>query len=113
LARNSFPFAAQLQGYMYDEQNQLLDSLFDTSINSNVITGGQLNAQNEVTAPVQSKLYVPVNKAKIDHLKRTRKIRVQSKFIMPPNPPDIKILEQYSMDVNIVAELNYKVGLTN
>lgn len=113
LAKNSFPFAAQLQGYMYDEQDHLLDSLFDTSVNSNVIKGGQLNALNEVTAAIQSKLYVPVNKTKIDHLKRCRKIRVQSKFIMPPNPPDIKILEQYSMDINIVAELNYKVGLTN
>ncbi|MBL7932814.1 MAG: hypothetical protein JNL60_12975 [Bacteroidia bacterium] len=113
LAKNSFPFAAQLQGYMYDENEQLLDSLFDTSVNSNIIREGQLNALNEVTAPTQSKLYVPVNKTKIDHLKRCRQIRVQSKFIMPPNPPDIKILEQYSMDVNIVAELNYRVGLTN
>lgn len=113
LARNNFPFSAKLQGYMYDAQNNLLDSLFDASVNSNVIKAAELNANNEILWPVQSKLYVPVNKTKIEHLKKCRKIRVESKFIMPPNPPDIKILEHYSMDVNIVAELNYRVGLTN
>ncbi len=113
IAKNGFPFSAQLQGYMYDGGGQLLDSLFDTGVNSNVIRGGALNAMNEVTNPLESKLYVPVNRTKIEHLKRCRKIRVESKFIMPLNPPDIRILETYELDVKIVAELNYKVGLTN
>jgi hypothetical protein len=29
---------------------------------------------------------------------------------MPPNPPDIKIYENYKYNVNIVAELNYNVS---
>lgn len=113
LANNGFPFSAQLQGYLFDEQGVLLDSLFDTHVNSNVIQGGTVNAANEVISPRASKIYVPVNRKKIEHLKRCRKIRVESKFVMPPNPPDIKILESYELTVKIVAELNYKVGLTN
>jgi hypothetical protein len=30
---------------------------------------------------------------------------------MPASPPDIKLLENYQFDVNIIAELNYNVGV--
>jgi hypothetical protein len=110
-ANNGFPFTAQLQGYMYDENNQLLDSLFLQG--TNLVEKGVLNGQNEVITPVKSKIYVPVNQSKIENLKKCKTISFVSRFIMPPNPPEMKIFEHYQLEINISAELNYNVGFEN
>jgi hypothetical protein len=110
-ATNGFPFSIKLQGYMYDGQNNILDSLFVPG--SNVIERGSIDYNNIVTSPTFNKLYVPVTKTKIDNLRKCKTIRIVSRFIMPKNPPEMKILENYELDINIVAELNYNVGLGN
>lgn len=106
-ALNGYPFRAQIQGYLMDDQNQVIDSLFLPG--SNFIEKGVTDAQNIVTSPTQSKLTMPIARVRIDNLKRTKTIKLVTYFIMPPNPPDIKIYENYSIDLNIIAELNYNV----
>lgn len=106
---NGFPFAARLQGFMYDSAGVLLDSLFLSG--SNIIDRGQLNTQNEVITPNKSKVFVPINRAKVEHLRKTKRIEFVSDFLLPPNPPDIKILEHYQMEISVIAELNYNVNL--
>jgi hypothetical protein len=54
-----------------------------------------------------------VNQEKIESLKKCKTISFISHFLMPPNPPDIKILEHYQLEINISAELNYNVSLQN
>lgn len=104
---NGYPFKAKLQAYLLDEQNQVIDSLFD--INNNIISNGILDASNVVTVPTLSKLEVPVDKQKIENLKRSKQVRIETYLLMPPNPPDIKIYDNYTISVNIIAELNYRV----
>lgn len=108
-ATNGYPFTAKLQAYMKDEAGVTIDSLFVDG--ANYIQHGTLNAQNEVTEPQYSQLFIPIDKQKIDNLRRCRSLRIVSKFLMPQNPPEIKILEGYEFDVKIVAELNYNVGI--
>jgi hypothetical protein len=108
-ASNSFPFEARLQAYLLDVDKKVIDSLFVPGFNT--IAGGQVDAQNLVTAPAKSKLLLPVDDAKIANLKLCKSIMVVSSFILPPNPPAIDILESYRMDVNIIAEMNYNVGI--
>lgn len=108
-ASNGFPFSVQVQGYMYDSQNNLLDSIFIPG--SNTIERGQLDAQNIVIAPTKSTLYIPMDEEKIAHLKITKKIKTRSYFLMPPNPPEIKLMDTYTLDLKVIAELNYNVGL--
>jgi len=107
-ALNSYPFRAQLQAYLINEQNQVIDSLFTPG--NNFMEKGAVDGQNIVTAATQSKLNVPVTKVRIENLKKTKTIKLVTYFIMPPNPPDIKLYENYSFDINIVAELNYNVN---
>ncbi len=106
-ALNGYPFRAQIQAYLMNDQNQVVDSLFLPG--NNFIEKGVTDAQNIVTSPTQSKITVPVSKVRIDNLKETKTIKLVTYFIMPPNPPDIKIYEHYSIDLNIIAELNYNV----
>jgi hypothetical protein len=106
---NGFPFAAQVQAYMLNENNQVIDSIF--SPNNNSITYGTLNEKNIVTQAAVSKLNIAFDKNKIENLKLTKAIKIKSKVLLPPSPPDIQILEQYEIDVLIVAGLNYKTRL--
>jgi len=108
-ATNGFPFSVQLQGYMIDEKNLVIDSLFVPGANS--IDGGVVNFNNVVVSPTQKKVSIPFSRNKIDNLRKCKKIRVVSRFIMPPNPPDVKILESYEVKINIVANVDYNVGL--
>jgi hypothetical protein len=103
---NGYPFQAKLQAYLLDETGATIDSLLWP--NENVIDRGVLDNQNVVTQPVRSALRIPIGSGKVEKLKRSKKVRIESYFIMPPNPPDIKIYENYSLDVNIIAELNYR-----
>lgn len=106
-AVNGYPFRAEIQAYLINAQNQIIDSLFLPG--SNFLEKGLVDAQNKVTFPTQSKLNVPVTKDRIENLKKAKTIKLLTYFIMPPNPPDIKLYEDYKFDVNIVAELNYNV----
>jgi hypothetical protein len=111
LATNGFPFDVILQAYMYDENKTIIDSLFVPG--SNVIGRGTVNAANEVIAATQKNISIPIDKTKIGHLKLCKQIKVVSRLKMPPNPPEIKLYEKYELKVNIIAELNYNVGINN
>ncbi len=104
-ASNGYPFNAELQAYMLDENKQVIDSLFTPT--NNTLLKGVTDAQNIVTLPTFTKLKVPFTKTKIENLRKTKSLKIITYFRMPPNPPNIKIFENYSFDINIVAELNY------
>jgi hypothetical protein len=104
---NGFPFNAQVQAYMIDENNQIIDSLFIPK--ANTLLKGATDAQNIVTVPTLTKVKASFDKNKIHNLKKTKSLKIITYFFMPPNPPDIKLLENYSIDINIIAELNYNV----
>ncbi|MEO6306197.1 MAG: hypothetical protein ABIP51_23820 [Bacteroidia bacterium] len=106
-AVNGYPFRAEIQAYLIDDQNNTIDSLFYPG--NNFMERGVINAQNVVTSPTVSRLTVPVTTQRIENLKKTKTIKLVTYFRMPSNPPDIKIYENYTFDINIVAELNYNV----
>jgi hypothetical protein len=108
-ATNGFPFTAVLQAYLYDTNNNTLDSLFIPGSNS--IERGTVDANNIVISSTQKRILVPINQTKIENLRKCKTIKIVSKFVMPANPPEIKILEKYEMKINVVAELNYNVAL--
>jgi hypothetical protein len=106
-ASNGYPFKAQIQAYLLDDQMQVVDSLFTPGLN--YLERGQIDAQNVVYLPTRSELRVAIHKTRIEKLKKSKKVKLVTYLLLPPNPPDIKIYEHYSLDVNIVAELNYNV----
>jgi hypothetical protein len=106
-ATNGFPFDAVLQGYVLNEQNQVIDSLF--SVSNNVIARGNLDANYIVTSPNYSKLIVEMDRTKLENLKNCKFIKFVSQFNLPiPQPPDIKIKEGYDMDLILSVDVNYR-----
>lgn len=108
-ASNGYPLDAKFQAYLLDDSGTVIDSLFN--INANTLEKGQINSLNEVVFPTRSRILIPITKNKIASLKRTKSIKIISLFTLPPNPPEIKIYESYVFDINIIAELNYNVGI--
>jgi hypothetical protein len=106
-ASNGYPFNAQLQAYMLDENEKIIDSLFIPT--ANTFLKGITDAQNIVTFPTRTSIKAPFDRNKIQNLKKTKSLKILTYFIMPPNPPDIKLYENYTFDINIIAELNYNV----
>lgn len=106
-ARNGYPFDAELQAYLLDENSTIIDSLF--SSNNNTIAKGIIDAQNIVIAPIASKLYIPFSNSKLQNIKKSKSVKIKTRLLMPPNPPEITIRENYEIEVNIIIDVNYKV----
>ena len=96
-----------LQGYILNEQNQIIDSLF--VLPNNVIKRGNLDVNYLVTSPVFTKIEVPLDENKLENLKSCKFIKFVSQFNMPtPQPPDIKIMESYNLDLILSLDVNYR-----
>lgn len=106
-ATNGYPFEAVLQGYILNEQKQVIDSLFNVPNNS--IARGNIDANYMVLNPVYTKLEISLDKTKLENLKACKHIKFVSQFNMPtPQPPDIKILDKYNLDLILSLDINYK-----
>lgn len=104
-ARNNYPFKAQIQGYMLNEQNQIIDSLFIPG--QNIIESGITDANNNVLSYVDSKLSAVFSKSKIDNLSQCKQIKFVSYLFLPNQPTPIKIKEDSYLDLVVHALLNY------
>lgn len=106
-ARNNFPFNAQVQGYMLNDQNQVIDSLFIPG--QNYITSALTDINNQVLNYVDSKLISSFNTVKIENLKQCKQIKFVSKMYLSNQPTPIKINNNSYLDLQVSANVNYNV----
>lgn len=104
-ARNNYPFKAQVQGYMLNDQGQVIDSLFIPG--QNIIESAITDGSNVVLNYVDSKLEVDFNKDKIVHLTQCKQIKFVSYLYLTNQPTPIKITESSYLDLVVHANLNY------
>lgn len=108
-ARNNYPFRAQVQGYMLNEQNQVIDSLFIPG--QNAINSANTDANNVVLNYVDSKLISSFNRDKIENLKQCKQIKFVSTLYLPNQPTPIKINNNSFLDLIVSANVNYNVNI--
>lgn len=104
-ARNNYPFNAEIQGYMLNEQNQIIDSLFIPGQNN--ISSAITDINNVVLNYVDSKLISSFNNVKIENLKLCKQIKFVSKMFLPNQPTPIKINNSSYLDLLVSANVNY------
>ncbi len=104
-ARNNYPFKARIQGYMLNDQNQIIDSLFIPGQNSVVSAITDIN--NVVLNYVDSKLVASFDKTKIENLMQCKQIKFVSYLYLPNQPTPIKIKDDSYLDLIVSAYLNY------
>lgn len=103
--RNNYSFKTQIQGYMLNEQNQIIDSLFIPG--QNTIEPAISDINNNVLNYVDSKLIADFNKDKINHLTQCKQIKFVSYMFLSNQPTPIKITESSYLDIVVHANLNY------
>ena len=107
-ARNNYPFKAQIQGYMLNDQNQIIDSLFVPG--QNIVESAITDGNNVVLNYVDSKLVASFDKTKIGNLSQCKQIKFVSYLYLPNQPTTpIKINEDSYLDLTVHAYLNYNV----
>ena len=100
---NGFPFEADIQLYMLDENNQIIDSLFTLG----KVAAATLGSNLIVTDSKKSKLPIHVSQAKVNELYETRYMAVVVSFSTASNTQHVKIYNNYSFDVQLVGDFNY------
>lgn len=106
-ARNNYPFSAELQGYMLNDQNQIIDSLFTP--HQNVIDAAITDNTNKVLNYVDTKLQVFIDGIKLENLKKCKQIKFISYLYLPNQPTPIKLTDTSYLDVILSANVNYNV----
>ncbi len=100
---NSYPFKVKLQAYLVDANNNIIDSLLNTN---NTVGMAAVNSNNDVISSAHSLIQVDITKGLIEHLKQSKSIKLVSYAYLPPSPPDVKIYDNYTIDVVITADVN-------
>ena len=109
-AENGFPFTAEAQLYMMDENYSIVDSLISIP---NSILSPTLDANFICVGKQNSKLQIPVDAAKMDLLRATKKMYMKIKFNTAGKPSYVKIYSFYEMHIKLVGDFNYTVGKKN
>lgn len=104
---NGFPFTAEAQLYLMNENSSITDSLIRIP---NVIAAPLLDAYFICIGKTETKLTVPVDAEKLSKLRAAKKMYVKIKFNTTHQPDYVKIYSYYQIDVKVVGDFNYTVG---
>jgi len=104
-AVNNYPFKAKVQGYMLNDLNEVIDSLFVPG--QNIIESAITDVNNVVLNSTNSKLLADFNKDKINHLAQCKQIKFVSFLYLSNQPTPIKITENSYLDLTVHAYVNY------
>jgi len=105
---NGLPLDAGIQIYLLDSKLHITDSLLTPP--SNIIASALVDASFKVTEAVNTKLTIPVTKAKIAELVKTKKALVVARFNTTKQPNPVSIYSNYKLDFKLIADLNYRIS---
>jgi hypothetical protein len=105
-AENGFPFTAQAQIYLLNNNSAITDSLISIP---NIILAPALDANFIAAGKYSSRLSIPLVQNKMQSLRDAKKIYLKIKFNTAGQPNYVKIYSFYQMDVQLVGDFNYTV----
>ncbi len=110
-ADNGLPVNALFQGYLYDEADVLLDSLFDTPFE---ILGGQTDATGATTSMITSSDTIPVDAPTLAGFLRSRKIELVYGVNTLGYPgPSVSANADASLRLQVVGDLRMNISYSD
>ena len=103
---NGYPFDANLQLALYDENMNFLQNL---TVN-NQIQSAPVDATLKVISKKESVVSIPLTEADVDNLYLTKYILLNVAFTTTAQPQFIKIYEGYEIDIKMVGDFSYNVS---
>ncbi|MBL4594326.1 MAG: hypothetical protein JKX68_11005, partial [Flavobacteriales bacterium] len=105
-ASNGYPFDANIQLALYDENMNFLQNL---TVN-NQIQSAPVNAALKVTGKKESVISIPLSASDIDNLYLAEHILLSIAFTTTAQPQFIKIYEGYEIDIKVVGDFSYNAS---
>ncbi len=105
-AQNGFPFTAQAQLYLLNDNLEVMDSLISFS---NTILAPILDSNFICEGKKETKLSVPISETQFNKLRLAKKIIVKMKFNTVDQPRYVKVYGFYAMDIKVVGDFSYAV----
>jgi hypothetical protein len=105
-ADNGFPFDADIELDLYDENNKFIQSL---KVNSQILAA-PVDGNFRVTNKKESILAIPLNVGDVDNLYNAEKILFRIGFTTRPQSQFLKIYEEYAIDLQIVGDFSYNLS---
>lgn len=109
-ADNGFPFTAQAQLYVMNDNYQIIDSLISLP---NIIASPLLDVNYICIGKKFSRLAIPIDASKMKLLRNTSKMYLKIKFNTAGQPSYVKIYSFYELNVKLIADFNYTIGEKN
>lgn len=106
-AENFLPLNVGMQAYMYDESGALVDSLF-TGLQT-LIPAAPVDDEGEVLHPAKQVLYVPVAGARLENLRKTKRILLNAAFSTFDNgSKSVKVYADQHVNIGVGLKLKMK-----
>lgn len=106
-AENGFPFTAEAQLFLMNENYAITDSLI---ITPNIILAPPLDANLIAAGKRLTRLSIPLNENKLQTLREAKNIYLKVKFNTAGQPSYVKIYSFYQINLQLTADFNYTVG---
>ena len=107
---NGFPFTAETQLYLMNNNSVITDSLITAP---NIISSPSLDINYVCVGKKETKLTVAVDAIKMSKLRAAAKMYIKIKFNTANQPNYIKIYNFYQMNLKVVGDFNYTVEKKN
>lgn len=105
LADNGFPFTMDLQLFLLNENGVMTDSLLIPSS----IAQANTDASFRVISPVRTKIPIPVDASRKQHLLEAKKMAIRAKFTTPSYPGLVQMYSDYHLDLKLIADGIYSI----
>ncbi len=106
IAENGFPFDAELQLYLLDIDNNVIDSLF----NGQIITSGTLNGANRVINSTTTTIMANLNEDKIKLLEQNNRVILTSRYHTLASS-HTTIYSNYKLDLKLIGDITYEASI--
>ena len=103
---NGYPFDANIQLALYDENMNFLQNL---TVN-NQIQSAPVDAALKVISKKESVISIPLTEADVNNLYLSKSILLSIAFTTTAQPQFIKIYEGYEIDIKMVGDFSYNVN---
>jgi len=102
---NMFPFSVNIQFYLLDDQNDIMDSLL---LGNTLVPSGIIGNADVVNQASSSKLEVKLDDKLINSLKLSHRMLIRANINSEQNQ-SYKLYEHYGMDIKMVGDLSYGI----
>lgn len=106
LAENSFPFDAEVQAYILNNQNIIVDSIF----NNTLISAGVMNGANIVTQSTKTTLTSYASESKMNLVKQNPKMILKVVY-NTQGSGHVNLYSYNKIDLKLIGDFNYKISL--